>query len=171
MVIWIIGLSGAGKTTLANEVVRIARQSVSNVVHVDGDVVRTIFGNDLGHSPEDRRANAFRISRLCAFLDSEGINVVCSILSIFADNREWNREHIPHYHQVFIDAPMADLVARDGKGLYRKARLGEIHDVVGVDIPFDRPDDSDLVIPNRGTRRELLEQAHALAKLIGETRV
>ena len=166
MVIWVVGLSGAGKSTLAEEVVKIARVSVPNVVLVDGDVVRRIFGNDLGHSLEDRRANAFRISRLCAFLEDEGVHVVCAILSIFADNRRWNREHMAHYYQVFIDAPMDQLITRDSKNLYRRAQVGETQDVVGVDIPFERPEDSDLIIPNVGERRDLLAHAPAIARLI-----
>ena len=80
MVIWIIGLSGAGKTTLAEEIYKISKPINPNTVLIDGDAIREIFGNDLGHSAEDRKKNAKRISRLCYFLSLHNINVICSIL-------------------------------------------------------------------------------------------
>ena len=95
MVVWIIGLSGAGKTTLAEEVVAEVRREQENVVLIDGDMIREIFGNDLGHTLDDRRTNANRIYQLGKLLDSQGINVVCAILSLFPESRSWNRENIP----------------------------------------------------------------------------
>ena len=83
MVVWIIGLSGAGKTTLGVEVVSQAKPLIPNLVFIDGDVIREIFGNDLGYSIEHRLRNAERISRLCKFLEDQNIVVVCAILSLF----------------------------------------------------------------------------------------
>lgn len=166
MVTWIIGLSGAGKTTLASEVVARVRRARQNVVLIDGDVVRDIFGNDLGHSIDDRRRNAERICRLCKFLDDQKIDVVCAILSLFRESRAWNRENIAEYFEVFIDAPVSALVERDPKGIYRKFLSGEITDVAGMDIEFPRPDDAHLVIANAGQRDELLQHAEAIADRI-----
>ena len=90
MVIWMIGMSGSGKTTLGREVVRQWRETTSNVVFLDGDEVREIFNKDRGeqaYTVEGRRRNAERITALCNMLDRQNINVVCSILSIFADMR------------------------------------------------------------------------------------
>ena len=81
MVIWIIGLSGAGKTTLANTIIKKISKHKSNVVLLDGDIIRDVFGNDLSHSIDDRLINAQRINRLCKMLDDQNIHVVCSILS------------------------------------------------------------------------------------------
>jgi adenylylsulfate kinase-like enzyme len=166
MVVWIIGLSGAGKTTLANEVVAHVRRINQNVVFIDGDMVRDVFANDLGHTMKDRRTNANRICRLGKLLDDQGINVVCAILSLFPESRSWNRENLSNYHEVFIDTPMKDLVQRDYKGLYRKYNSGEIHDVAGMDIDFQRPENADLIIKNISSKEELLRFGRPIAKKI-----
>ena len=166
MVVWIIGLSGAGKTTFANEVVAHVRRVQRNVVLLDGDVVREVFGNDLGHTMDDRRTNARRICQLGKFLDDQGINVVCAILSLFPETRSWNRENLKNYYEVFIDTPMQDLVQRDSKGIYRRFNSGEISDVAGMDIEFPRPDNADLIINNINSREALLGFAKPIAEKI-----
>ena len=166
MVVWIIGLSGAGKTTLAQEVVRLARSRQPNVVLIDGDAIRAVFGNDLGHSVEDRRRNAQRVCNLCRFLEEQGVDVVCAILSLFPESRAWNRQHLRQYFEVFIDTPVEKLVARDAKGLYGRYQRGEIRDVAGMDLAFVRPDHADLVISDPRSREELLQHAPTIAKQI-----
>lgn len=166
MVVWIIGLSGAGKTTLANEVFAHVRHIQRNVVLVDGDVVREIFGNDLGYTMEDRRINAHRICQLGKFLDDQGIHVVCAILSLFPETRIWNRENLKNYYEVFIDTPIEDLARRDTKGIYNRFDRGEIRDVAGMDIVFPRPDSADLTINNINSRETLLGFAKAIAEKI-----
>jgi adenylylsulfate kinase len=165
MVVWIIGLSGAGKTTLARKVVEELRKSVSNVVLIDGDEIREMFGNDLGHTLADRRRNADRICRLGKFLDDQGIHVVCAILSLFPESREWNRSNLRDYYEVFVDTPLNDLQVRDSKGLYARFARGEISDVAGLDLAFPLPD-AHLVIRNRGSREELLGHAPRIADRI-----
>ena len=168
MVVWIIGLSGAGKTTLANEVIAQVRRSQNNVFLIDGDVVRETFGNDLGYTLEDRRANARRVCQLGKLLDDQGINVVCAILSLFPESRSWNRENLKNYYEVFIDTPMQNLVERDSKGIYRRFNRGEIRDVAGMDIEFQRPENADLIIKNAHSIEELLGYAQPTAeKIIG----
>ena len=166
MVIWIIGLSGAGKTTLAEEVVALARRAHPNVVLMDGDVIRDTFGNDLGHTLDDRRRNAERMMRLCRWLDGQGIHVVCAILSLFPEHRAWMRANVADYFEVSIDAPLDQLQARDGKGLYARFAAGEISEVAGLDLPFPAPDTPDLVIRNAGDQSELLAHAAPLAARI-----
>jgi len=169
MVLWLIGLSGVGKTTLAKEIVSLVRRDVSNVALIDGDVMRELFCNDLGYSLEDRKKNADRICRLCKFMDDQKIHVVCAILSLFPESREWNRKNIRNYFEVFIDAPFEHLVERDYKGLYRKALNKEIKDVAGMDIEFTQPAGSDLIIQNDEGKQKLLSFAPLLAnKIIGE---
>lgn len=147
MVIWLIGLSGSGKTTLGTEVVREWKTSEPNTLLVDGDEVRRIFRQD--RAPADytvpgRRANAERIFELCAWLDGQSHNVVCSVLSIFPDLRARARTSFRRYFEVFLNPPLETLFERDTKGLYRAARAGEMKHVVGVDIPFPPPQDADL---------------------------
>lgn len=153
MIVWIIGLSGAGKTTLATELRALWAARAANTVLIDGDEVRRICGSDGGKDAfgiEDRRANGDRIVRLCAWLDRQGINVVCSILSLFEEHRRRNRETYSQYFEVFVDAPMEQLVARDSKNLYGPALRGETANVVGIDIPFEKPEHPDMVIDNSG---------------------
>jgi adenylylsulfate kinase len=149
MVIWIIGLSGAGKTTLGQAVCRLWRQSAPNTVLVDGDEIRRIFAMDQlpgDYSMAARRANAERMAGICAWLDAQDINVVCCILSMFPDQRAENRARFKAYYEVFLDAPMELLERRDPKGIYEAARLGHQHNVAGYDLPFPRPEHSDLIV-------------------------
>ena len=156
MVVWLIGLSGSGKTTLAQKIVSEVKKEKQNVILIDGDVIREIFGNDLGYSTEDRFLNAQRISRLCKLLDSQGINVVCAILSLFPKTRKWNRENIENYYEVVIDTPIDLLVERDSKGIYKRYLNGEIDNVAGMDLNFKAPNHSNLVIDNSHTKSYLL---------------
>ena len=168
MVVWIIGLSGAGKTTLAKEVVIKAKVEANNTVLVDGDVIREIFGNDLGYSMEDRLKNAERICQLCKFLNDQGISVVCAILSIFPETREWNRENINDYYEVFIDTPITSLISRDSKGIYGKYNRGDISEVAGMDIDFPQPVNADLVINNHKSLDDLLSHVEPIVdKIMG----
>ena len=166
MVLWIIGLSGAGKTTLSEKVVEKIRNSKTNVVLIDGDIIRDVFGNDLGHTLEDRHQNADRICRLCKFLDDQGIHVVCAILSLFPESRSWNRKNINNYYEVHIETPIEQLQKRDYKGLYRKFSEGKIKNVAGMDIEFIPPDSPDLSIKNNSSLDNLLTHANFLSNLL-----
>jgi adenylylsulfate kinase len=148
MVIWLIGLAGAGKTTVGRALYEQIKLRDPATVFLDGDHVREIMGDDLGHSLEQRRQNGLRITRLCRYLDRQGINVVCAILSLFEEQQRWNRKNYSDYFEVFIDVPMDVLVVRDQKGLYSGAKAGRIPNVAGVDIPFTRPANPDMIVRN-----------------------
>lgn len=166
MVIWVIGLSGSGKTTFAEQVVAQARARGRAVVLLDGDEVRVLFANDLGHTLENRRTNSDRISRMCSFLDSQGIDVVVAILSLFPSSRDWCRENLSSYYEVFIDAPIDQLKSRDSKGIYSRYQRGEISDVAGLDLNFPRPVAPDYLISNAGSLKSLLDQAEPVIELL-----
>lgn len=168
MVVWLIGLSGSGKTTLSERVALDVHLRGRQVVVLDGDRVRELFGNDLGHSMADRRVNAERICRLCGFLDEQGVDVVCAILSLFPESRAWCRENLSTYYEVFIDAPIEQLMERDSKGIYTKFSKGQIDNVAGLDLKFPIPENPDLVIKNIDSLEELLEYSTVLADKICE---
>ena len=168
MVIWIIGLSGAGKTTLAEEIYKISKPINPNTVLIDGDVIREIFGNDLGHSAEDRKKNAKRISRLCYFLSLHNINVICSILSLFQTSRDWNRKNIKDYFEVYIKTPISNLIERDPKGIYKRYNDGMISNVAGLDLTFEEPLDPDLIINNNEGVEDLLKHSLFIADILKE---
>lgn len=155
MVIWIIGLSGTGKTTLATQVVQRIRAENGKVVLLDGDLIRTLFGNDVDHTIDGRRRNAERLSVLTKYLSDQGIDVVAAVLSIFPEWREWNRKNIKNYAEVYMKASMETLLRRDIKNLYARAMRGEIPNVVGIDIPFPEPENPDLVLDNNVDRIDL----------------
>jgi len=170
MVIWLIGLSGSGKSTLANKVIKEVNKDSINTILLDGDSIREIFGNDLDYSMSGRLSNAKRICQFSKYLDSQGFNVVVAILSLFPESREWNRKNIKNYYEVFIDAPIEQLIKRDSKGLYSKFNKGVITEVAGMDINFITPDKPDLVIKNNNSKDALLNYAEPIIKKILEAK-
>ena len=115
------------------------RLADETIVSLDGDILRELWGNDLGHDLESRRKNAQRICRLCQFLDQQGLNLVCAVLSIFPESREWCRQNLSSYYEVFIDAPLNQVMERDVKGIYARYKRGEVIDVAGLDLDFPTP--------------------------------
>ena len=165
MVIWLIGLSGAGKTTIGRHLYEMWKADEPNTVFVDGDEIRALFKDDVrpgAYTVEGRRANAERITELCAWLDRQDINVVCCILPLFPDMREKYHELYSSYFEVYVRAPMDVLVRRDSKGLYSDARAGKIKNVVGVDIEFVPPTSPDMVVDNAGEDAEPRKLAEAI---------
>lgn len=167
MIVWITGLAGAGKTTLGRMVVHELRsQHEYKVALLDGDEIRSIFDDDLGHTLDDRIKNSKRISALCQFFDRQGVTVVCCILSVSEEHRKENRRRASRYLEVFLDVTMETLEERDQKGLYSGARRGEIDNVVGIDIPFMKPTTADIYINNSGTEEELVLASRRIVEVI-----
>ncbi len=145
-VFWITGLSGAGKTTLGRELSNRLRAAGHPVTFLDGDALRSVIAEDLGHSKEDRRRSAMRNARLCRLLAEQGADVVCATISLFHEVQRWNRENIPGYREIYLRVPLEELQRRDSKGIYAGAR----RDVVGLDVPAEAPEAPDLVLDNHG---------------------
>ena len=146
--IWITGISGAGKTTIGKALYERLKPGIPALVYLDGDEVRQCFGDDLGFTLEARDANAFRFTRLCRLLSAQGLPIICAANLTSQRFRDWCRAEIPGYFEVFLDVPMDVLIGRDPKKLYARALSGEAKDVVGIDIPFVPPVAPDLVIDN-----------------------
>jgi len=165
MVIWIIGLSGSGKTAVSKLVYNQLKPSVPNLVRLDGDVIRALFNNDVGHSVADRRRNADRLSNLSKFLAGQKIHIIASVLSIFPEWRQWNRINIPDYAEVYLKVSLKTVQKRDKNNLYSPALKGKLKNVVGVDIPFPEPKNPDLVIDNNNEKEDLRELANQIISL------
>ena len=149
-VFWITGLSGAGKTTLGRELWSRLRAAGRPVTFLDGDALRSVIAEDLGHSAGDRRRSAMRNARLCRLLAEQGADVVCATISLFHEVQRWNRENIPGYREIYLRVPIDELRRRDSKGLYAEGQRGDACNVVGLDVPAEAPEAPDLVLDNYG---------------------
>jgi adenylylsulfate kinase len=149
-VYWITGLSGSGKTTVSELLLARFRAMGRNPIMLDGDELREVFGGSYGFSREDRARLAMVYSRLCSMLARQGFDVIIATVAMFSSVREWNRQNIDRYREIYLAVPIETLAERDSKGLYARARRGEVRDVVGVDLAFDEPKSPDLVIENFG---------------------
>jgi len=158
---WITGLSGAGKTTIARELYTIMKDTKSNVVYLDGDIMREVFNAIKDYSQQERLKLAMQYSRLCKLLTDQNIDVICATISMFPQCWEWNRQHIPKYREIYIRVPMDILIQRDQKRLYSQALKGKTKHVMGIDIPFTEPEEPHLTLENEGN-----ESPELLAKQI-----
>jgi adenylylsulfate kinase-like enzyme len=152
-VYWITGLAGAGKSTLGRLLTARLRAESGAAVFLDGDVMRTAFGEDCAYGLSDRRRLAGRYARCARMLAEQGLHVVCAVIAMFEDVRAWSRAHIPSYVEVYLDVPLCALRARDRKGLYAGASGAagpEGAQVVGLDLPFEPPEQPDLVFAAHG---------------------
>jgi len=147
-VYWVTGLSGAGKTTIASLFFQKLKMVEPCTVFLDGDQLRNTVAEDLGYKPEERRRAAMRYSRLCKLLADQGINVVCATISMFHECRDWNRENIDIYREIYLKVPVEVLVRRDSKNIYSRALSSETSEVMGVDLEFEEPRSPDIVVEN-----------------------
>ena len=147
-VYWFTGLSGSGKTTLGRLFYLRLKENKQNIVFLDGDTLRQIFGHDLGYAIDERKKSAGRNSRLCKLLSDQGLDVVCATISLFHDCHRWNRKHIQNYIAIYIRVPLDVLVRRDQKQLYSRTLRGEVNNIMGLDLEFEEPENPDLIIEN-----------------------
>jgi sulfate adenylyltransferase len=146
--IWFTGLSGSGKSTTADVLTVLAMEHGRQVTVLDGDVVRTHLSKGLGFSKEDRDANILRIGYVAAEIVRHGGLVICAAVSPYKSTRSDVRRMVgsDRFIEVFVDTPLSVCEDRDVKGMYAKARRGEIKDFTGIDDPYEAPDDPDISI-------------------------
>ena len=148
MILWFTGLSGSGKSTLANALEEKLYSLNMKTYVLDGDNVRKGLCNDLGFSEKDRVENIRRIGEVSNLMMDAGLIVMSAFISPFRSDRRIVRKLVKkdHFIEIFVDAPLDVCESRDVKGLYKKARTGEIKDFTGVSSPYERPEKAELTI-------------------------
>lgn len=170
VVVWLTGLPGSGKTTLATRAAAVLRGKGYRVEVLDGDWVRKTINPDAGFTREERRRHLLRVAWIARLLARNGVVVFCSFVSPYRDVRREVRkiveEEVP-FLEVYVKCPLEECIRRDPKGLYRRALAGEIKHFTGISDPYEEPENPDLVLDTvavgveENTRR-LVEAVEAL---------
>lgn len=153
MVIWLMGLSGSGKSTIGRALyVELKKRKINNLVYLDGDEFREIIGA-FGYDKSSRIEIAKKRAMLCQMLSIQGLIVIASSISMFKENYSFNRKNISKYFEVYVQCDMDELKKRNQKGLYG----GGIKDVVGMDIKIDAPNSHLILNNNQGMLDENIQ--------------
>ena len=161
--LWFTGFSGAGKSTLSDVIEQRLRERGCNVEVLDGDIIRTNLSKGLGFSREDRNTNIKRIAFVCNLLTRNGVACISAAISPYKEAREWARETIGNFVEVYVKCPIEVCRQRDVKGLYKLAAEGKLN-LTGVNDPYEEPEHPDLVVE---TDKETVEECadRIIAKL------
>jgi len=154
--VWFTGLSGSGKTTIAEMLQEQLIRRGCKVELLDGDVVRQNLSKGLGFSKEDRDTNIRRIGFVCSLLTRNGVIAIGAAISPYKAIRNENRRLIGNFVEVYMSCPLEVLAERDVKGLYKKAMAGELPNFTGVSDPYEPPDDPEVICE---TDKETAEQS------------
>jgi adenylylsulfate kinase len=154
--IWFTGLSGSGKSTLSEVIEKRLRSIGRNVEILDGDVVRTHLSKGLGFSREDRDTNIKRIAFVCGLLTRNGVICISAAIAPYREAREWARQEIGNFVEIYVKCPLEVCRQRDVKGLYKLVDEGKIKNFTGVDDPYEEPENPDLVVE---TSNESIEES------------
>ena len=144
--VWLTGLSGAGKTTLAERLLPELENRGHRVETLDGDVVRTHLSKGLGFSREDRDENIRRIAWVASLGPRHGATMIVSAISPYEETRTEARERIGDFVEVYVKCSLDRLIERDTKGLYKRALSGEIKNFTGISDPYEEPRDPEIVV-------------------------
>ena len=157
--LWFTGLPCSGKTVLANAVAEDLKEKGMKVERLDGDIVRKSLTKDLGFSEEDRNMNIERVTFVAKLLTRNGVAVLASFVSPYNRIRAYSRQEIGEYILVYVKCSLEECENRDVKGMYAKARAGEIKDFTGINHPFEEPDSADIVVE---TDKQTVEESKNL---------
>jgi adenylylsulfate kinase len=162
--IWFTGLSGAGKSTLSEIIEKRLRDRGRNVEVLDGDIVRTHLSKGLGFSREDRDTNIKRIAFVCGLLTRNGVVCISAAIAPYHEAREWARNEIGNFVEIYVKCPIEVCRQRDVKGLYKLVDEGKLKGFTGVDDPYEEPENPELVVE---TDKETVDEsiARIFAKL------
>lgn len=144
-VIWFTGLSGSGKSTLAEALYKRLKEQDIKVEQLDGDIVRNVFPKT-GFSKEERNRHVRRVGFLASKLEENGVTVIASFISPYRESREFVRTQCSQFVEVYVSTPIEVCEERDVKGLYKKARSGEITQFTGIDDPYEAPQNPEIEI-------------------------
>jgi len=145
-VIWLTGIPGSGKTTLALELQKIYQQKGLPIEILDGDEIRKTLSKDLGFSPEDRKEHNRRVIFVAKILAKNGVTTIIPLISPYRETRANARKEIPNFVEVWVKASVDECKKRDPKGLYKKALAGEIKNLTGLQAPYEEPQNAELVL-------------------------
>ena len=162
-VLWMTGLSGSGKTTIALILEVELKNRGVKVERLDGDIVRQSLTKDLGFSKEDREQNISRVTFVAKLLSRNGIACICSFISPYQAIRDRVRDETTNFIEVFVDASLDAVIERDVKGMYAKAISGEIPDFTGISDPYEAPENPDIHV-----RTDLQTPLESAGKILGD---
>ena len=145
-VIWLTGIPGSGKTTLALELQKFYEQNGLPLEILDGDEIRKTLSKDLGFSPEDRKEHNRRVIFVAQILAKNGVTTIVPLISPYRETRAFARKEIPNFVEVWVKASVDECIKRDPKGLYKKAIAGEIKNLTGLQAPYEEPENAELII-------------------------
>ena len=167
MTLWFTGLSGAGKSTIANALEKRLVEMGKHTMLLDGDNIRLGLNNDLGFEQQDRIENIRRVAEVAKLMNDAGLIVLTAFISPYESDRESAREIIgTDFLEIYISTPLEECERRDTKGLYKKARLGEISDFTGISSPYEIPEKPDLILDT--TKRTIQETVEDMIEKLQE---
>ncbi len=170
MIIWFIGISGAGKTTLGKLLYKKLNKKIKNLLYIDGDEFRSLTGNNIGYSLKDRNTNAKRLINFIKYISDQKINIICAANLTSKKYQSIARKMFKKkYFEIFVQTSIETLISeRDYKQIYKKALQKKIKNVVGIDIKYSLPKNSNLIINNN---RKKSDFSDVINKIISKSKI
>jgi adenylylsulfate kinase-like enzyme len=166
MIIWFKGISGVGKSTLGNYYFKLIKKKHKNFIFIDGDNFRKLFNNDLGYSLYDRNINASRLCNFVKFIQSQKINIVVAANLTSKKFQTWAKKKFHNYVSVYIESELSNLLKRDKKKIYKNKK-----DIVGININYHRPINSDIYLKNNSSKKIFLQNIKLIKKIIKKKKI